>query len=100
MIKSGEELRDAGVSSVNKNTPEEWKAACRLAIARLASTGETFTAEDVRKQIGDPPNHANAMGAQFIGAAKEGIIQKVGYAQPMRPSSHARCIASWRGTNG
>lgn len=97
MEKTGKDLRDEGVASVNGHTPETWKDSAQLLIARLASTGETFTAEDVRREVGDPPAHWNAMGAQFIGAAKAGIIEKVGYTQPTRSSRHASVMAVWRG---
>lgn len=97
MQKTGKDLRDEGVASVYGHTPESWRSSTQLLIAQLASNGQPFTAEDVREIVGDPPNHHNAMGAQFIGAAKAGLIEKVGYTQPTRSSRHASVMAVWRG---
>ena len=93
----GEFFRNAGVDSVSANTPDEWKLACDLAIAKLAATHQPFTAEDVRAVVGGPPNHPNAMGARFLAAAKTGTLEKLGYRNPARPSSHSSVIAVWRG---
>lgn len=97
MEKTGKDLRDEGVVSVDGHTPEAWRDSAQLLIAQLASTGQPFTAEDIRSAVGDPPNHHNAMGAQIIGAAKAGLIEKIGYTQPTRRSRHASVMAVWRG---
>ena len=96
-LTMGQVLRDAGTESVSANTPPDWKAKCDRAILMLAVKGERFTAEDVRLVAGDPPNHPNAMGARFLAAAKEGLIEKVGYGKPVRASRHANPVAIWRG---
>lgn len=93
---TGAELRDLGIDKINSKTPEAWKTACDLAIARLALTGQEFTAEDVRRAVGDP-HHPNAMGARFNVAAKQGVIEHVGYRKPARASRHAAPIGVWRG---
>lgn len=98
MIETGEELRDAGISQVEKNTPLDWRSSAQFAIANLAVAGKPFTAEDVRDLVGDPPNHSNAMGAQFMVACKAGMIRRIGYAKPRRASRHAGVIAEWIGT--
>lgn len=97
-MNDGAELRDLGVERVDRNTPEWWKAAADRSIARFASLGTDFTAEDVRAVVGDPPNHPNAMGARFLHALRAKTIVKVGYRSPARSSSHASVIAVWRGT--
>ena len=94
---SGEALRDAGISSVERNTPEDWRIACDRAIATLAATGREFTAEDVRALCGDPPCHPNAMGARFMSAARTGLLEKVAYRNPTRATAHGSVIAVWRG---
>lgn len=96
-LLTGLENRDFGVKRVEANTPEGWKFACDIAIAKLASTLQPFTAEDVRAIAGDPPNHHNAMGARFLAAARSGLVAKQGYTTPSRPSRHANAIAVWRG---
>jgi hypothetical protein len=96
-MNDGSSLRDAGVTTVTRNTPQWWKDACDRAIATLAARGVDFTAEDVRAVVGDPPAHPNAMGARFLAAVKDGLIVKQGYKSPARRSSHASVIAIWRG---
>jgi hypothetical protein len=96
-LTMGQVLRDVGTESVSANTPPDWRGACDRAILLLAAQGKTFTAEDVRLVVGDPPNHPNAMGARFLAAARSGLIEKLGYGKPVRASSHASVIAIWRG---
>lgn len=96
-MSDGGALRDGGVDRVSANTPDDWKFACDTAIARFAATLKPFTAEDVRAIVGDPPNHPNAMGARFLIAARAGMLEKLGYKNPARPSSHSSVIAVWRG---
>lgn len=94
---TGKELRDAGITSVEKNTPQWWKDACDRAIHTLAARGVEFTAEEVRSIVGDPPNHPNAMGARFISARRQGVITLVGYKTSIRASRHANVLKIWRG---
>ena len=94
---TGVGLRDAGTSSVSAHTPDDWRSKCDRAISRLAAGRKPFTAEDVRALVGDPPNHPNAMGARFLAAAKEDLIEKVGYGKPARASRHSNPLAVWRG---
>ncbi len=82
---------------VDANTPEGWRDQCDVEIARLASLGETFTAEDVRKVVGDPPNHPNAMGARFLKAVRANLIARIGHKNGTRRAAHARLIGCYRG---
>lgn len=91
------ELRDAGVEVVDAAVSEAWKRDADLAIDELAKSGNSFTAEDLRSMVGDPPNHPNAMGARFLKAAKRGLIIRVGYRQSQRESLHLHPIAVWKG---
>jgi hypothetical protein len=61
------------------------------ALARLCAAGarESFTAEDVRAVVGDPPNHANSMGGVFLRAARRGVIVGVGWTRSTRREAHA-----------
>ena len=94
---TGMELRDAGVESVTEHAPGEWRSAADRVIVQLANAREPFTAEDVRRVVGDPPNHPNAMGARFLEAARAGLIRQVGRVQPARPSRHASTFGAWIG---
>lgn len=80
-----------------------WKDQARHTIIWLASLHELFTSEDVVNKVGLPDgevgtNKNNAVGAAMTGAAKAGIIRRVGYVQSQRPSSHGAVIAQWEGT--
>lgn len=93
-LLSGEHLRDEGAARVDAHTPDEWKAAADATIeglAELCRAGlrEYFTAEDVRAEVGDPPNHFNAMGARFLAAVRRGVIQRVGETTATRSAAHA-----------
>jgi hypothetical protein len=96
---TGAQLRDIGAAKVSDNTPDEWRNSVDGIIMAMASSGEEFTAEDVRDYAGDPPNHHNAMGARFLAAAKSGVIVRVGFANSRRKRSHAAVIAVYRGAN-
>jgi hypothetical protein len=97
-LSLGEALRDAGMSRAEQAESDEWNAACDAAIAWWAKTGEEFTAEEVRKRVGDP-KHPNAMGPRFAAAARAGLIVRVGYARSPRPSLHAHPTALWKGAS-
>ena len=90
-------LRDIGVSTVDRNTSDEWKFEVDAIIRRLSLSGQTFTAEDVRTWITNPP-HPNAMGARFLAAIRKGWIVKTGYCNATRPDAHARALAQYRGS--
>lgn len=96
---TGAQLRDIGAAKVTDNTPEYWKQAVDGVIAAMASSGEEFTAEDVREFSGDPPNHHNAMGARILTAIKRGLIVRVGFTNSRRKRSHAAVIAVYKGVN-
>lgn len=96
---TGRALRDRGASQVSDNTPDEWKHYVDTLIGTMASSGQEFTAEDVRDYSGDPPNHHNAMGARFLSAVKRGTIVRVGFKNARRSSRHASVVAVYRGTD-
>jgi hypothetical protein len=94
----GEQLRDDGLAAVSAATVTGWRLAADHAIERLAGTGGTFTAEDVRRLAGDPlGSHPNAMGARLSAAARRGTIVPAGYVQATRPQSRARVLRAWKG---
>ena len=92
----GDELRDQGVRKVYEAEDDGWKVRAEAAIYVLAKRGQSFTAEDVRAVVGDP-TRPNAMGALFRLASAHGIIERVGFSKPVRPSRHASMMAVWRG---
>jgi hypothetical protein len=92
----GKALRDQGVARVDSHTPEEWKNQMQACIRTYAKTAQEFTAEDVLTIVGRP-NNPNAIGAQFLGAVRSGIIKKVGYRTARRKQRHAGQVAVYIG---
>lgn len=77
----------------------EWAGQARTEIvARLLhDRSQKFTAEDVRRWVGDPPGDGAAMGALFRSLANEGWIEACGYDTAKRPDAHGRVLRVWRG---
>lgn len=94
----GEAYKVLGMARADEAADPDWKARVDAAIEQLASAGERFTAEDIRRIAGDPPDHPNAMGAHFNAAARRGLIEKVAYRKARRASLHSHPIAVWIGT--
>lgn len=99
-LLSGANLRDEGTARVSANEDAEWKAAVDVAIERLvhecrAGTRETFTCEDIRQIAGDPPHHANSMGARILRAQRRKLIRNVGWTRSTRPEAHACRLAEY-----
>lgn len=98
MTTAGEQLALVGMGLARDAASDAWKDRWNQAIAALARTGEEFTADDVRKIAGAPTDHENAAGALFNGAARRGLIRRVGYRKSARDVLHAHPIAVWKGT--
>jgi hypothetical protein len=92
----GDRLKAEGIALVEASEPPQWREAAAAAIARLASSGAEFGADDVRAIAGDP-QHPNAMGSVFLRAARSGAIQFVRFENSKRPSLHAHPVRIWRG---
>jgi hypothetical protein len=93
-LLSGPHLRDEGTNRVLAHEATLWRTQAFAAVevlARLCAAGEreTFTAEDVRAVVGDPPHHANSFGAVFLKAARRGDIVGVGWTRSTRREAHA-----------
>lgn len=81
-----------------------WKDHAMGALYDLASTGKTFTADDLVARVGLPDANAvgmnknNAVGAIFSAAAKAGWIVPTGnYRKSVRRSNHSAVLAIWTG---
>lgn len=97
-LETGRTWRDRGIARVDAAEPDVWKRAADRAIEQLAATGEPFTAEDVRRMVGDP-SRPNAFGSRFLAAARSGLVHKVGYRPSSRPHRHTNPIAVWVGAS-
>jgi hypothetical protein len=92
--------RQEGMASARQNADVDWRKQVEDAVIWLAGTKAPFTADDVRKQVGDPPTgtHYNAMGAIIAGLAKAGIIHPIGYTKSARVVGHSNLVRRWMGT--
>lgn len=97
MNEEGRDLKNEGIDEINSNPAmAPWRAVARQAIIRLALSGREFTSEDVTDIVGQP-GHPNAVGAVLNGAARAGLIYRVGFKGADRPNQHAALISVWRG---
>jgi hypothetical protein len=94
-IAEAKRRRDEGIGHVDLAEGVIWKSKADAAIRFLADTGQTFTADDVRRIAGDP-RHPNAMGGRLLAASKSRLIEAVGVNQSTRPEGHARRMTVWR----
>jgi hypothetical protein len=90
-------LRDEGIARADSTVHDDWRQQVDLAIVQLAASGRRFTADDVRALGIDDPASPRAWGARFLGAARAGLIVRVGYRPSTRASVHAHPIAEWQG---
>ncbi|WP_157108988.1 hypothetical protein [Corynebacterium aquilae] len=74
-----------------------WKDYAEEALNALIADGDTFTIDDLRDRVpeGIEPHHCNAWGALLSNAARDGLIQRVGFAQARRKQAHAREVKTW-----
>ena len=86
--------RSTGLASARVGDPDGFELALEV-LERLAGTGATFTADDVRSEV---VVASNAVGAAFRHAARQGLIEQVGFVSSQAPSRHGAVIRSWRGS--
>lgn len=97
-----------GMTQVEANTDEHWKATARAIALSLARSRNTFTTDDVWRGLSDEsgneyqPHDGGAMGPVMKELQDQGFIrtipngkgvQKVG---SIRKSSHGRYITLWQ----
>lgn len=79
-----------------------WHTAAHRALTKLAKTGKPFTADHLRRLIGEDvqPHHPNVIGAFFRVARTEGIIRPTGrFVDAETPSRRGGAIREWVGTD-
>lgn len=98
--EEGENRKAGGVQQVAEHN-EEWIAGMLLVLRDFAASGKEFTVQDVRRSNGamgiKQPKSPNAWGSLFSVAAKQGLIERTGFAKNNMSSAHARIVAVWRG---
>jgi hypothetical protein len=93
---SGEALRDKGMAQVafTFGAPgDDWSTRARQWI-ESCPRGQLLDADDLRAACGSP-FHANATGQVFFRAAKDDVIQPVGFRQSERDSRRRSVIRTW-----
>lgn len=102
-MSTGEDLKAQGMAqALEADAVAEWRELARESVEWLAAQGRPFTSDDLTALCGLPhpdagSNRNNAVGAVFSGAARRGLIRRVGMRKAGRASSHARVLTVWEG---
>lgn len=94
---TGEDLKKSGMDSVMRHTPDWYVDAFRLAVEGFHK-GHTFTVEDVREIVGDPPSEvsSNCMGPLMTMLARKKLAKKTGfYVHAKRACMNGTDLACW-----
>lgn len=94
---TGEDLKKSGMRSVYRHTPDWYREAFRAAVEKFPH-GKTFTVEDVREVVGDPPDSvsSNCMGSLMTMVARKKLAKKTGYyVKAKRDVMHSTDLACW-----
>jgi hypothetical protein len=95
-LELGEARKTHGIEAVQE-IGTDFAVKVDNAIRLLARGSEPFSANEVRHLAQVEPHHPNAWGARFSKAAKEGLIQRVGFTKASTPSRHASMVSTWEG---
>lgn len=93
-MKTGEQLKEEGMKSVEENEQEAWKEDFLSMAGSLLNLHHSVTAEEVVKRIGCPPSHQNSIGAMMRSFAKKHNLIPT-YEKSKHPAAHARLVARW-----
>jgi hypothetical protein len=96
-LVAGRRGRDEGTERAENAVPE-WREIARKWISGRATQPGEFNADDLRRAVGPPPGHYNAMGAVFLWAMRVGLIESVGLRQRGAANAHAQLIRVYRGS--
>ena len=92
---SGEELRDAGMASVEANN-EQWNEKAYAAVYEVALKKEFFTVDDL-SHFTLKPTHPNAWGPVWRNLIRDRVIQDTGRMVRVKdPKKHARRVPVYR----
>jgi len=99
---TGAVLRDRGIEKAICNADAfriGWRDVALTFCKWYALTHDVFSGEQVRVasrgEVPVPP-HLRAWGAIMVSAAKQGIIEKIGYTQVENPKAHMANAALWQ----
>lgn len=93
------EERDRAIRNAENSLHTGWRLWAETVLEHLIDSGATFTADDLRAVVGDPPDgeHVNGVGGLFLRASKAGRIAFAGYKVSTRPAARGRPVRCWRG---
>lgn len=83
----------AALSAVDAATPDAEKARIEAAILKVAGSGRTFSANDVRPLLKGIPGQR--IGPRFGVLARRGLIRHVGYLPSTKGNTHGHDIKTW-----
>lgn len=90
--------KEAALRWVERNAQEDFKDRVWSAIVTLAVSGREWCADDVRRLSGPVPaaQSPNLFGALIGKAAKQGLIEFVGFTRSSQIQGHSNRLAIWR----
>ena len=90
--KTGEELRNQGLKRAARRANAQHKISLVEAILRHGDAGDTFGANQICIESGEPPpgTSTNIVGSAFAQMVKYGVIRRVGCQTSVFTSLHAR----------
>ena len=100
-IKTGEELRNEGMKQATDHANmryRPWSEEAYTFLLKFLQSHNEFMVEDVRKAsegiVSTPPS-LRAWGSIVVRAAKEGHIQRIGYASVSNAKAHRTPATVW-----
>lgn len=101
-IFEGERLRDKGITQAVTHADyqnEKWSENAYTFLLRYIRNNKEFMTEDARNAslgiIPEPPS-ARAWGGIIVKAAKNGLIERIGYRNVKNSKAHCTPAAVWR----
>lgn len=94
---TGEDRKKSGMDSVMRHTPDWYRDAFKNAVEGFHK-GHTFTVEDIRDIVGDPPDSvsSNCMGSLMVMVARKKLAKKTGfYVHAKRECMNGTDLACW-----
>jgi hypothetical protein len=73
----------------------EWPADAVATIVGLSHAQEFFTADDLARDLRKPP-HPNHVGAAFLAAKNQGLIEPVSYTTSNNSTRKHGALRTWR----
>jgi hypothetical protein len=87
----------AGQARATDRETSKFLDLARVAMDSRIATGEEFTAETIRADVGFDPLSTGSLGALFGEYSRAGKLEFLRYDTPTRAERHRNRIAVWRG---